>query len=74
MRQVSVKLNDVEQIRQFVNVIDKFDVNFDLGAGQRVVDAKSILGVMALDLSQPQQLRYDSDDETIEQHITPFMS
>ncbi|MEY8331882.1 HPr family phosphocarrier protein [Lachnospiraceae bacterium 47-T17] len=74
MRQVSVKLNDVEQIRKFVNVIDKFDVNFDLGAGQRVVDAKSILGVMALDLSQPQLLRYDSDDERIEEKISPFLS
>ena len=74
MRQVSVKLNDVEQIRKFVNVIDKFDVNFDLGAGQRVVDAKSILGVMALDLSQPQLLRYDSDDERIEEKISHFLS
>ena len=74
MRQVSVKLNDVEQIRKFVNVIDKFDVNLDLGAGQRVVDAKSILGVMALDLSQPQLLRYDSDDERIEEKISPFLS
>ena len=74
MRQVSVKLNDVEQIRKFVNVIDKLDVNFDLGAGQRVVDAKSILGVMALDLSQPQLLRYDSDDERIEEKISPFLS
>ena len=74
MRQVSVKVNDVEQIRKFVNVIDKFDVNFDLGAGQRVVDAKSILGVMALDLSQPQLLRYDSDDERIEEKISPFLS
>ena len=74
MRQVSVKLNDVEQIRQFVDVVGKFDVNFDLGSGHHIVDAKSILGVMALDLSHPQMLRYDSDDETIEEHMRPCMS
>ena len=74
MRQVSVKLNDVEQIRQFVDVVGKFDVNFDLGSGHHIVDAKSILGVMALDLSHPQMLCYDSDDETIEEHMRPFMS
>ena len=74
MRQVSVKLNDVEQIRQFVDVVGKFDVNFDLGSGHHIVDAKSILGVMALDLSHPQMLLYDSDDETIEEHMRPFMS
>ena len=53
MRKVNIKFRDVEQVRQFVNTIDKFDANFDLGSGKKVVDAKSILGVMALDLSGP---------------------
>ena len=39
MQQVNVKFNDVEQIRQFIKTIDKFDTNFDLGSGHRVVDA-----------------------------------
>lgn len=29
MQQVNVKFNDVEQIRQFIKTIDKFDTNFD---------------------------------------------
>ena len=52
MQQVNVKFNSVDQIRQFVNIIGKFESNFDLGSGQRIVDAKSILGVMALDLDR----------------------
>ena len=51
MQQVNVKFNDVNQIRRFVDVIDKIDSCFNLGEGRRVVDAKSILGVMALDLT-----------------------
>ena len=51
MQQLKVKFNNVEQIRQFITIIEKFDTNFDLGAGRRVVDAKSILGVMALDIT-----------------------
>lgn len=73
MQQVKVKFNSVNQIRQFVETIDKFDLSFDLGEGRRTVDAKSILGVMALDLTRPLQLRYDSDDERIREKLTPFI-
>ncbi|MCI8490353.1 MAG: HPr family phosphocarrier protein [Lachnospiraceae bacterium] len=73
MQQMNVKFNDVDQIRQFVNIIDKYDVDFDLGAGQRIVDAKSILGVMALDFSGPLRLRYDSEDVAIKEKIMPFL-
>lgn len=73
MQQVNVKFNSVNQIRQFVDIIDKFDSSFDLGEGRRTVDAKSILGVMALDLTRPLLLRYDSDDEGIREKLTPFI-
>ena len=73
MRKVNVKFRDVEQVRQFVNVIDKIDLSFNLGEGRRVVDAKSILGVMALDLTRPVRLSYDSDDEGIREKLAPFI-
>ncbi|MCM1121530.1 MAG: HPr family phosphocarrier protein [Eubacterium sp.] len=73
MQQVNVKFNSVNQIRQFVNIIDKIDLNFDLGEGRRTVDAKSILGVMALDLTRPLRLRYDSEDEGIKEKLAPFI-
>lgn len=74
MQQMNIKFNDVEQIKKFVNIIDKYDVDFDLGSGQRIVDAKSILGVMALDFSRPLCLRYDSEDLAIKEEIAPFIS
>ena len=73
MQQVNVKFNDVEQIREFVSIIDKIDANFDLGSGQKIVDAKSILGVMALDFSGPLQLKYDSNEDGIKEKIMPFL-
>ncbi|GFI23817.1 hypothetical protein IMSAGC011_02607 [Lachnospiraceae bacterium] len=73
MQQVHIKFNNAEQVRQFVNSIDKIDTSFDLGSGHRIVDAKSILGVMALDLSVPLQLRYHSDDKRIKDIIAPFV-
>ena len=73
MQQVNVRFRDVEQIRQFVNIIDKCDANFDLGSGPRGVDAKSILGVMALDFSGPLCLKYDSEDSAIREKIMSFI-
>lgn len=73
MQQVNVKFNSVNQIRQFVDIIDKFDLSFDLGEGRRTVDAKSILGVMALDLTRPLRLRYDSEDVGIREKLAPFI-
>ncbi len=73
MQQVHVKFNDVNQVRKFVDVIDKIDLSFNLGEGRRIVDAKSILGVMALDLTRPLRLSYDSDDEGIREKLAPFI-
>lgn len=73
MQQVNVKFNDVNQIRRFVDVIDKIDLSFNLGEGRRIVDAKSILGVLALDLTRPLRLSYDSDDEGIREKLAPFI-
>ena len=73
MKQVNVRFHNLEQIRQFINIIDKIDANFDLGSGHRTVDAKSILGVLALDLSGPLRLRYHSNDIDIEKKIEPFV-
>lgn len=73
MRQMLIKLNNADQIRKFVNTVDRFDVNFELGSKGRVVNPKSILGVFTLDLSCPQKLRCDSDDLKIVDKLKPFI-
>lgn len=73
MQQVNVKFDDVRQVQQFVNIIEKFEAHFDLGSGQRVVNAKSILGVCALDLSEPLSLSYSSHDDILIEKIQPFL-
>lgn len=72
MQQVLVQFKDVDQVRNFVNRVSMVDANFELGSGSRIVDAKSILGVLALDLARPQRLVCDSDDSAILEEIEPF--
>ena len=73
MQQVFVKFNSAEQVRSFVNVISTIEENFDMGSGRRLVDAKSLLGVFALDLTQPQKLRCNSFDPYVMEKITPYL-
>lgn len=73
MQQVFVKFEDVDQVRNFVNVVNSVEANFELGSGRRIVDPKSILGVFALDLARPQKLVCDSDDSEMLEKISPFL-
>lgn len=74
MQQVFVKFDSAEQIVNFVNVVNKCDADFDLGANKYDrVNAKSLLGVFTLDFSKPLYLRYNSHDEEIKNMILPFI-
>lgn len=50
---LKIKLNMVSDVKDFVEVTNKWGYKQELRAGRYVVDAKSILGIMSLDLSKP---------------------
>ena len=43
-----ISFQNTQQIIQFVNMVNKLDFDVDAKYGSRVVDAKSILGVISL--------------------------
>lgn len=63
MKKVMINLGSSNQIKSFVNVINKYPFDLDLRSGRYLVDAKSILGIFSLDLSKPVELEILSDDE-----------
>ena len=56
MKTVTVNLNSIEKVKSFVKDLNKFENDFDLVSGRFAIDAKSIMGIFALDLSKPLQL------------------
>ncbi|MBR1635608.1 MAG: HPr family phosphocarrier protein [Lachnospiraceae bacterium] len=56
MKTVKVNINTIDKVKKFVNVLTKFDGDFDLVSGHYVIDAKSIMGIFSLDLSQDIEL------------------
>ena len=53
MKTVTIRLSLVENVNKFVNIVGHYPFDMDLRAGRHVVDAKSILGIVSLDLSRP---------------------
>ena len=69
MKEVQISLNSIDKVKSFVNVITKYDFDFDLISGRYVIDAKSIMGIFSLDLSKPIELNiHDEGDTTDTEH------
>ena len=61
MKSVTIKLSLAENVKSFVNIVNRYPYDVDLRAGRHVVDAKSILGIFSLDLSKPIELNIHSE-------------
>ena len=74
MKSVTLKLSQAEEIKEFVNMVNRYSFEMDLRAGRHVVDAKSILGIFSLDLSKPISLEVYADEcDDLMEDIRRFM-
>lgn len=69
-----VRINTMEEANQFNKICSSFDCDMDLAKGKYYVDAKSIMGIFSLDLSEPLELVADTDEEEkIEEMFVDFI-
>jgi phosphotransferase system HPr-like phosphotransfer protein len=62
MTTTTVRLSQIDDVKNFVNTIMRFDFDIDLKSGRYAVDAKSIMGIFSLDLSKPIELIAHTED------------
>ena len=63
MEKIQIKLNDVADVNKFVRLVSKYDADVDLYCGSYCVDAKSILGIMTIDLRNQMWVICNGDQE-----------
>ena len=68
MIQHVVKLQPSD-VKHFVHEAEQCDFDIDISYNRVVVDAKSILGVFGLDLSQPLTIRYYGYNSEFENYV-----
>lgn len=62
MKSTVIKLDTINDVKNFVNTVSKYDFDVDLVSGRYAVDAKSIMGIFSLDLAKPIKVEIYSDN------------
>ena len=65
-RQRTIKLTSIMDVKEFVTVAGECDFDVNIFYNHIIVDAKSVLGVLSLDLSKALTVEYDGEDALFE--------
>lgn len=65
--EVKVNLNNTEKVKNFSNKVFNIDETIDLKSGRYIVDAKSIMGIFSLNLSEDLVMIIHADDKRAEE-------
>jgi hypothetical protein len=66
MKEVLIKLNEINDVYTLVNTLVGYDGDVDLVSGRYMVDGKSLLGIFSLDLRQPVKMIIHDEDKVDE--------
>jgi len=68
-----ISINGLNDVYEFIRQASKVDGDVLLKRGKFVVDAKSFLGVLSIDVSQDTTLSYPEDANDFENYIKQFI-
>lgn len=71
-RQRNIRLSATEEVLEFVNAADQCEFDIDVFYNRMIIDAKSILGVLSMDLTQQLTVRYGGENEKFEKTLDKF--
>lgn len=72
MSERKIKLNQVKDVKEFVSVAERCDFDIDVFYNRISIDAKSIMGVLSLDLSQVLTVKYAGKDPKFESVLDKY--
>ena len=72
--ETKIQLNAINDVKEFVNTVMRFNYDIDLVSGRYAIDAKSIMGIFSLDLSKPIELvAHPEDPDELVKAISKFI-
>lgn len=73
MKNVNVIINGVNDVCDFIKAANLVDGDVILYKGRYIVDGKSIMGVLSLDMTSEVNVEYPEDATLFEQAISKFI-
>lgn len=65
MQQIKIQFKDAKDVSRFVNEVSKLECDVDLSSGRYLIDAKSLVGILALGIDKTLDLIIHSNDEEL---------
>lgn len=72
MKECKIKLSATEDVKNFVSAAGKCDFDIDVFYNRVIIDAKSILGVLSMDLSNVLTVKYNGEDAIFENVLQKY--
>ena len=72
MIQSKIKLNATEDVQEFVNAASKCDFDIDIFYNRIIIDAKSLLGILSMDLTKQLTVRCYGENPNFNKVIKKF--
>lgn len=72
MQEKKIKLNAAEDVREFVNGASRCEFDVDVCYNRVLIDAKSILGVLSMDLSRVLTVRCHGENSEFNRLLAKF--
>lgn len=69
MKQRRIMLPTVEEAKEFVAAASRCDFDIDVFYNRIIIDAKSLLGVLSLDLTRILTVEYNGENEEFESFL-----
>ena len=69
MKQKRIMLPTVEEAKEFVAAASRCDFDIDVFYNRIIIDAKSLLGVLSLDLTRVLTVEYNVENEEFESFL-----
>lgn len=69
---LKIRLDRIEELREFVGITGRYPYRQELRQGRYVVDARSILGIMSLDLSHAVEFWCECYDKGLLDEVSRF--
>lgn len=70
--EMRIRLTSMEQVREFVAIAEKYDFDIDISYNRVVIDAKSVLGILSMDLSKPLTVTCNGDGSDFFEQIEQY--
>lgn len=68
-----ILINDVEKVKRFSSIVSQQNIDCEIVKGIYIIDAKSIMGIFSIDLTEPVELQIHSDDKKILDTLKDFI-